>query len=112
MFITFMDYCGNLVQESVDGEIFGYADDLALISESREVLQRFILAWDEVLFEKGMKINRGKTEVMMVSREQEELNIELEGEVLKQTEQFEYLGVYSGVRNDMFQELKYRIGKI
>ena len=76
----------------MDGEILGYADDLALVSETEEELQRCVTMWDEVLTAKGMKINKEKTEVMLVSRAQDELNIRLGDVILKQTDQFEYLG--------------------
>lgn len=47
-----MDYCGKLVEERIGGEIFAYIDDLALISEAEEILQRFLDVWEEVLHAK------------------------------------------------------------
>ena len=40
----------------------------------------------------GMRISRDKTEVMVTSREPTQCDIELDGETLKQVEQFKYLG--------------------
>ena len=40
----------------------------------------------------GMRISRDKTEVMVTSREPIQCDIELDGETLKQVEQFKYLG--------------------
>ena len=40
----------------------------------------------------GMRISRDKTEVMVTSREPIQCDIELDGETLKQVEQFTYLG--------------------
>ncbi len=37
--------------------LFGYADDLALLAETEEVLQRFIVVWNEELSPMGMKIS-------------------------------------------------------
>ena len=44
-------------------ELF-YADDLVLLSESREILMEKIKIWKEGLESKGLKVNTGKTKVM------------------------------------------------
>ena len=111
LFILFMDYCAKLVMRKANGEIFGYADDLALISETEAELQRFLTVWDEELTTKGMKISREKTEVMILSKENENLNIRLGDQNLRQTDQFKYLGVMFGTENDMIVELNHRISK-
>ena len=111
LFIIFMDYCGRLVRRETNGEILGYADDLALIAETGEALQNFVAVWDEVLNAKGMKISKEKTEVMLLSKEQEEMDVVIGGSVLKQVDWFEYLGVYFGTGNDMILELNHRISK-
>lgn len=43
--IVFMEYLFRLVRENLDSKIFGYADDLALISETEETTQKFIGVW-------------------------------------------------------------------
>ena len=111
LFIIFMDYCAKLVIRRSEGEIFGYADDLALLCLTEDALQRFMSVWDEVLTSKGMKISREKTEVMVLSKEREVLNIRLGNENLKQSHQFKYLGVMFGTENDMLTELNNRINK-
>ena len=113
IFITFMDYIGRLVSRRMgdDAEILGYADDLALISHSREVLQRFLNVWDEELKNNGMMISRTKTEVMFLSRDLEDLNINLDEQEIKQGDQFKYLGVMFGTENDMILEINNRISK-
>lgn len=42
MFIIYMNYCCRLVSKRVNDEIFGYTDDLGMISETEKTLQRFI----------------------------------------------------------------------
>jgi hypothetical protein len=41
-----------------------YADDLALLAESREQLLEKIRRWKAGLEERGLRVNVGKTEVM------------------------------------------------
>ena len=111
LFIIFMDYCGKLVKQRANGEIFGYADDLALVNYTEEALQSFLTAWDEEFNTKGMKISRPKTEVMMLSKNQEVMNIRLDDHTLKQVNEFKYLGVMFGTENDILLELNCRITK-
>lgn len=111
LFIIYMDSCGRMVQNRMEDEMFGYADDLVLFAQNQERLQRFLEVWNEELERKGMKINRGKTEVMTIGGGGDVLEVSLGGELLKQTEQFKYLGVCYGEENDSTLELNNRIGK-
>ena len=42
-----------------------YADDLVIIAESLEECVRMLLIWKEPLEEKGLKVNAGKTKIMI-----------------------------------------------
>ena len=44
-----------------------YADDLVLISETIEGLRNKFLKWKEAIESKGLKVNLGKTKVMVSS---------------------------------------------
>jgi len=50
-------------REGLPWELF-YADDLALIAESREELMEKIMWWKNGMEEKGLRVNMGKTKVM------------------------------------------------
>ena len=71
-----------------------FADDLVIIANTEEELQERFLAWKETLEKKGLKVNIGKTEIMISSKGgHEEVNIQAEdGSVLKQNNEFRYLG--------------------
>ena len=71
-----------------------FADDLVIVADTEEELQERYLEWKSSLERGGMKVNTSKTEVMISSREgREELNVSSEdGERLKQTNEFKYLG--------------------
>jgi hypothetical protein len=111
LFIIYMDSCGRSVRNRVEDEMFGYADDLVLFAQNQERLQSFLEVWEEELEERGMRINRGKTEVMLIGGGGDVLEVSLSGERLRQTDQFKYLGVHYGEENDTMLELNKRIGK-
>ena len=71
-----------------------FADDLVIIADTEEQLQERFLEWKETLEKKGLKVNIGKTESMVSSKGgHEEANIQAEdGTVLKQSDEFRYLG--------------------
>src|SRR5678815_4080814 len=58
-----------------------------------------------------MRINEEKTEVMLISKEEEEMNIRVRDQELKQVDQFKYLGVCFGAGNVINIELNSRIEK-
>ena len=59
-----------------------YADDLECWSGDGERLKQMVLCFAEKLRETGLNMNVEKTEIMVVSRE-EELIVEVDGERLK-----------------------------
>ena len=66
-----------------------YADDLAIIAESKQDLQEVLEEW------KGVRMSIEKTEVMWVGHQREELNIKLDGMEIKPVDGFVHLG-YGG----------------
>ena len=75
----------NIIEELM------FADDLVLIAEDQSRLQEMVSNLDQQCKNYGMRISRDKTEVMVTSREPIQCDIELDGETLKQVEQFKYL---------------------
>ena len=69
-----------------------FADDLVLIAEDQSRLQEIVSNLDQQCQNYGIRISRDKMEVMVTSREHIQCDIELDGETLKQVEQFKYLG--------------------
>src|SRR5215469_8205150 len=63
LFILYMDKClwEMDMEEGVD--VIMYADDVALVAEDGEILLRTLERWSEVLSERGLKMNKEKTEV-------------------------------------------------
>ena len=69
-----------------------YADDLALVANGKQELQESLEEWNGLFTRHGLKINLEKMEVLHVSHQREELDIELEGRKLTQGDSFMYLG--------------------
>ena len=71
-----------------------FADDLALMADSEEELQRKWLCWQNGMESKGLKVNITKTEVMVSSRKETKIDIKDKNNIsLKQVSDFKYLGV-------------------
>ena len=71
-----------------------YADDTVLVADSEENLQGLLNVLNEVNERKDLKINKSKTEVMVISRtvRNPRVNIRIEDNLLKQVGRFNYLG--------------------
>ncbi len=71
-----------------------YADDTVLLAESQDKLQDLVNTLNRSSRQGGLTINKKKTEVMVVSKEEQppQINILLDAEPLKQTDNFNYLG--------------------
>ena len=71
-----------------------FADDLAVVTDTDEEMQRRWLDWQIGMESKGLKVNIGKTEVMVSSRRGTKANIkDSQGTSLGQVNKFKYLGV-------------------
>ena len=71
-----------------------YADDMVMIADSEGKLQILIDKLHEKCLEKGLRINRSKTEVMGITKRNELLpvNVTMEGVQITQSRKFRYLG--------------------
>ena len=64
LFATVLEVVSSETRGGLPWELL-YADDLVLIAETREQLQAKMAAWRVCLASKGLKINAGKTKVMV-----------------------------------------------
>jgi len=70
-----------------------FADDIAIIAQDEINLKRALESLDDILKSKyKMKIYRKKTEVMVCSKDFENINIKMDDYALKQVSEFKYLG--------------------
>ena len=69
-----------------------YADDTALIENSKEALEHLTKNVNEVGKQLNLKLNVKKTKLMVAGSLKEEHNITIDGEKVEQVESFKYLG--------------------
>ncbi|EYB91138.1 hypothetical protein Y032_0210g2149 [Ancylostoma ceylanicum] len=83
----------TVVKHLLEGPPFTllYADDVALIADSRAELQLKIQKWQSALADAGLKLNLRKTEIMS-SLGGDDVVLDANGTAFTQTEQFQYLG--------------------
>ena len=83
-----------------------YADDVILVTKSRDGLEAKLEIWRQVLESRGMRKSRNNTEYMSTDLEgdQEEI-IQLERSNLKRVTNFEYLGSVSPYLGHLDKEI-------
>ncbi|EYC06534.1 hypothetical protein Y032_0075g945 [Ancylostoma ceylanicum] len=69
-----------------------YADDVMLASEQKEDLERQTQAWSERLARFSLRLNVKKTEYMTTNILDEPSTIQVDGNDLRKTDFFKYLG--------------------
>ena len=88
-----------------------YADDTVLVADSMEKLQRLVERVNAAGEEMGLRINRKKTECMVMSkRNAPDCNISIGNESIKQVDKFKYLGSMLTEDGRSENEIRQRIG--
>ena len=86
-----------------------YADDIVILAETKEDLQRMLGRLEDQCQRYGLVINREKTKSMKIGRHEEDLNIRLSGGEVEQVKDFKYLGVYFTSKGGTEKAVKERI---
>ena len=92
LFITVMEINSRKISTKDILRKMRYADDLAIIAESKQDLQEALEEWKWVFEKHGLRMSLEKTEVMWVGHQREELNTRLDSKEIKQVDCFVYLG--------------------
>jgi hypothetical protein len=89
-----------------------FADDVALVDDSRTRFNRKLELWRQILESKGFRLSRTKTEYMRccfsTTRNQEE-EVRLDGQVVPQKDTFQYLGSMLQKDGDIDENVNHRI---
>lgn len=72
--------------------VCAFADDVVLMAGSESELKKNLMTWEEELIKNGMKMNMQKTKVMVVAKEDQEVNITINGTKIEQVHNYTYLG--------------------
>ena len=86
-----------------------FADDVAILTETKEELQKNLTIWNEVLEKFNMKMNKSKTKVMAISAQEKKLEIQIENEKIEQVKAYKYLGVILDEHGNQEQDINRRI---
>ena len=87
-----------------------FTDDLAVVTDTEEEMQRSWLGWQIGMESKGLKVNIGKTEVMVSSRRGTKANIkESQGPGLRQVNTFQYLDVTISEEGGLEEAVRARV---
>ena len=92
LFIVVMELISRKVSMKDTSRKLLYADDLAIVAEDKEELNESLEEWKEAFKQHGLRVNLEKTEVLSIAAHREELNIKLEGRMIRQNNSFIYLG--------------------
>ena len=93
LFIVVLDVISEEFRRGLPRELL-VADDLAVVTDIEEEMQKRWIDWQIGMESKGRKVNIRKTEVMVSSRRGTKANIkDSQGTSLRQVNKFKYLGV-------------------
>lgn len=99
-----LELCGRLVNN------LRFADDINLMSDTTDGLQRITDQVSKQGERLGLVINTSKTKVMAISKEQKDLQIMVNGNQLEQVKEFVYLGGQISQDGKCVADIKRRIG--
>ena len=104
-----MDTSSTIFTKS--SQLLGFADDLDIMGRSMDVVKEKFVALDRKGSDLGLKVNDAKTEYMIVSPSNRQLdqNITIGTPTFKMVKQFTYLGSQLNTDNNIMDEIKRRI---
>jgi hypothetical protein len=88
----------------------GYADDIAVMNESNQEIQKYVNKFTENAEDVGLHINIPKTKCMTTKKSDEPFNITIYGKPLEQVTEFIYLGHKLSSNNNDLIAVQHRIG--
>ena len=91
--VSYMKHLQGYRMGSEEINIVWYADDIALIADTEDDLQRLLYNFQLSCLKFNMKISIHKTKAMTVSKEPLCCKLETDGKMVEQVMQFNYLGV-------------------
>ena len=93
-----MNLISGKVSEQEELKNILYADDLAVVADNKEDLQKTLQEWSNTFRTHGLRMNLEKTKVMWIGEQEVDLHEVLDGKTINQVNSFVYLG--STVRED------------
>lgn len=91
LFAIIMDCLTENIQRQAPWDML-FADDVVICAETRQEVEERLEVWRRALEDRGMKVSRQKTEYMWMGGQGKIGEVEMQGEQIKRTEEFKYLG--------------------
>ena len=119
LFNVFMDGIMRETKEKLQGgvqltttnlQLILFADDIVMVTGKEEDMQTNLGEMKKVMDKWGMKMHLGKTKVMMVSRTEEDCNLNIEGEDIETVKKLKYLGVMVSSDGLCDEEIEQHVG--
>ena len=109
---------GRALVQSEEGAMIGgnlisnlrFADDIGSLAESNQGLQNSMSSISREAERMGMRMNLEKTEVQYIGKEKVTMDLSINGTLLKQVDEFVYLGSKIAGDGSSDQDVKRRIG--
>ncbi|KAK3552267.1 hypothetical protein QTP86_006076 [Hemibagrus guttatus] len=108
LFALVMDQLSEEVRQESPWTMM-FADDIVICSESREHVEENLERWRFALERRGMKVSRSKTEYMCVNEREGSGTVRLQGEEVKNVQEFKYLGSTVQSNGECGKEVKKRV---
>ncbi|KAK3524774.1 hypothetical protein QTP86_004220 [Hemibagrus guttatus] len=108
LFAIVMDQLSEEVRQESPWTMM-FADDIVICSESREQVEENLERWRFALERRGMKVSRSKTEYMCVNEREGSGTVRLQGEEVKEVQEFKYLGSTVQSNGECGKEVKKRV---
>ena len=103
-------FSGGVKLEERNVQFLLFADDLMLVAETEEDVERNLQILDDVMAQWQMKINWGKTKAMVVKRGGGSCNVTVKGEKIEEVKVMKYLGAMFNEEGSCEDEVDSRIG--
>ena len=91
LFITVMNLISGKVSEQEELKKILYTDDLAVVADTTDDLQKTLQEWSNTFRKYGLRMNLEKTEVMWIGEQEVDLHVVVDGKTIKQVNSFLYL---------------------
>ncbi|KAK3518525.1 hypothetical protein QTP70_001508 [Hemibagrus guttatus] len=108
LFAIVMDQLSEEVRQESPWTMM-FADDIVICSESREQVEENLDRWRFALERRGMKVSRSKTEYMCVNEREGSGTVRLQGEEVKNVQEFKYFGSTVQSNGECGKEVKKRV---
>ena len=103
-------FVGGVQMEETVVQLLLFADDLMLVAEDNEDMERNLRVLDEVMEKWKMRINWRKTKVLTVKRGSGTCDMSVKGEKIEKVKTMKYLGALFNEEGSCEEEIENRIG--